>query len=321
MYVRNKKTTYFHCFALKTDNSLFCHRDIHTIHNAYCVSNAVDYAKKTMFYQRVCQLNKGSVIIDFSTEHHFTSIYRNCIFPHFLASGGQLFWTKDWNNMNKYSNSKLQILGIKRTPHCNHQSSPIWLFSHLQLFAISIRQNFFPREAITHAATVKTPTSFVLLWLTTYNVSSEKRRMFCFLIGWGNWVGLPVKNWYAVVYIATFSAKVLAFIIWRWPLVQMPQNKWNILNTFLKLMKGKSLREHSLHGKIAASVLLKLLLGYLMMPHQWRPTVHERNSIFKCKQTYNPWSLRTRKIQLHNDEIRGDILQPPHRHLTPAVVS
>jgi len=32
---------------------------------------------------------------------------------------------------------------------------------------------------------------------------------------------------------------------------------------------------------------------------------------------YSPWSLRTRKILLHNDVVRGDILQPPHRHLTP----
>jgi len=38
--------TYFHFFALKTDNSLFCHRDISTIHNGYCISNAVVYAKK-----------------------------------------------------------------------------------------------------------------------------------------------------------------------------------------------------------------------------------------------------------------------------------
>ena len=43
--VRNTKNTYFHFFALKTDNSLFCHRDNPTIHNGYCVSNAVDYAK------------------------------------------------------------------------------------------------------------------------------------------------------------------------------------------------------------------------------------------------------------------------------------
>ena len=41
-----KKTTYFHFFALKTDNLLFCHRDILTTHNGYCVSNVVDYAKK-----------------------------------------------------------------------------------------------------------------------------------------------------------------------------------------------------------------------------------------------------------------------------------
>ena len=33
-------------YILKRDNSLFCHRDIPTIHNGYCISNAVDYAKK-----------------------------------------------------------------------------------------------------------------------------------------------------------------------------------------------------------------------------------------------------------------------------------
>ena len=41
-----KKTTYFHDFFLKTDTPLFCHRDIPTIHNGYCVSKAVDYAKR-----------------------------------------------------------------------------------------------------------------------------------------------------------------------------------------------------------------------------------------------------------------------------------
>ena len=40
--VVRKNPTYF---ALKTDNSLFCHH-FPTIHNGYCVSNAVDYAKK-----------------------------------------------------------------------------------------------------------------------------------------------------------------------------------------------------------------------------------------------------------------------------------
>jgi len=44
--VRNIKKTYFHFFALKKDNSFYCHRDIPTIHNGYCVSNAVDYTKK-----------------------------------------------------------------------------------------------------------------------------------------------------------------------------------------------------------------------------------------------------------------------------------
>ena len=36
----------FTFFAVKTDNSLFCHRDIPNIYNGYCVCNAVDYAKK-----------------------------------------------------------------------------------------------------------------------------------------------------------------------------------------------------------------------------------------------------------------------------------
>ena len=59
--VRNKKPTYFHFFALKTDNALFCHQDIPTIHNGYCVSNGVDYAKKNYVLSTFCQhshLNK-----------------------------------------------------------------------------------------------------------------------------------------------------------------------------------------------------------------------------------------------------------------------
>ena len=48
------KTTYFLFFALKTDNSLFCHRDIPTIHNGYSVSNAVDYAKKDNVLPTIC---------------------------------------------------------------------------------------------------------------------------------------------------------------------------------------------------------------------------------------------------------------------------
>ena len=63
--VVRKKNTYFHFFALKTDTSLFCHRDIPTIHNGYCVSNAVDYcvsnavdyAKKNYVLPTICRLN------------------------------------------------------------------------------------------------------------------------------------------------------------------------------------------------------------------------------------------------------------------------
>ena len=40
-----------------SDNSLFCHRDFPTIHNGYCVSNAVDYAKKNDVLPTICQLN------------------------------------------------------------------------------------------------------------------------------------------------------------------------------------------------------------------------------------------------------------------------
>jgi len=51
-----KPYTSFHFFALKTDNSLFCHRDIPSIRNGYCVSNAVDYAKKNdLSTELMCQ--------------------------------------------------------------------------------------------------------------------------------------------------------------------------------------------------------------------------------------------------------------------------
>jgi len=43
-----------------------------TIHNGYCVSNAVDYAKKN---DVLLTISSGSVKIDFSTEHNLTSIY------------------------------------------------------------------------------------------------------------------------------------------------------------------------------------------------------------------------------------------------------
>ena len=73
-----KKATYFHFFALKTDNSLFCNWDIPTIHNGYCVSNAVIMQRKLCFTNDLSTeiRIKGSVIIDFSTEHNLTIIYR-----------------------------------------------------------------------------------------------------------------------------------------------------------------------------------------------------------------------------------------------------
>jgi len=46
------------------------------------------------------------------------------------------------------------------------------------------------------------------------------------------------------------------------------------------------------------------------------PLAHAQNSIFKCKQQtctlHDPWGPE--KIWLHNDVVRGDFLQPPHRH-------
>jgi len=56
-------------------------------------------------------------------------------------------------------------------------------------------------------------------------------------------------------------------------------------------MKGKALRKHILHGKTAASVLLKLLISSNERCHTTdAPLAHEQNSIFKCKQhtIYDP---------------------------------
>ena len=69
----------FTFFVLKADNSPFLHRDIPTIHNGYCVSNAVDYAKKSDVLPTILSWIRGSVIIYFSTEHNLTSIYRYVI--------------------------------------------------------------------------------------------------------------------------------------------------------------------------------------------------------------------------------------------------
>jgi len=60
-----------------------------------------------------------------------------------------------------------------------------------------------------------------------------------------------------------------------------------------------------------------------MMPHHWRPLAHERNSIFKCKQhtcTLHDL-LRTRKIWLHNDVVRGDFLHDHYQSHSLAMCS
>ena len=52
-----KNLLIFTFFALKTDNSLVCDRDIPAIHNGYCVGNAVDYKKKNDVLPTIYQLN------------------------------------------------------------------------------------------------------------------------------------------------------------------------------------------------------------------------------------------------------------------------
>jgi len=84
---------------------------------------------------------------------------------------------------------------------------------------------------------------------------------------------------------------------------------------------GKAISKQSLHGKTAASVLLKLFISENERCHSTHALAHERDSIFKCKQHTIQYPWGPGKILLPNDEVRGDILQPPHRHLTPAVVS
>ena len=68
----------------------------------------------------------------------------------------------------------------------------------------------------------------------------------------------------------------------------------HLKRSYNKLMKGKTLRKHSLHEKTSASVLLKLFIS----GNEWwhttdAPLAHEQNSIFKCKQhtctLHDPW--------------------------------
>jgi len=77
--------------------------------------------------------------------------------------------------------------------------------------------------------------------------------------------------------------------------------------------KEKPLKSIACMGKKWPRFLLKLFIsGYekVIMPHHWRPLAHGQNLFSNVKK--HTWSLRTRKIKLHNDEKWGDILQPPH---------
>jgi len=49
-------------------------------------------------------------------------------------------------------------------------------------------------------------------------------------------------------------------------------------------MKGKALGKHSLHGKIEASVLLKLFISGNEICHSTDAPYRMSGSIFKCKQ-------------------------------------
>ena len=66
-------------------------------------------------------------------------------------------------------------------------------------------------------------------------------------------------------------------------------------------MKEKALRKQRLHGKIAASVLLKLFISSNERCHTTdAPLAHEQKSFFKCKQHT---LLDPKGPELHNDEV------------------
>jgi len=89
--VRNKKTTYFHVFALKKKTIRFSAIGIFLLYiTATALVTQKIMQRKTMFYQRFFNWIKGSVIIDFSTEHNLTSIYRYFFHLMFWASRGTL---------------------------------------------------------------------------------------------------------------------------------------------------------------------------------------------------------------------------------------
>ena len=58
--VRNKENLHIFTFLLENRQFAFLLLGYsYYIHNGYCVSNAVDYAKKNDVLPTICQLNKG----------------------------------------------------------------------------------------------------------------------------------------------------------------------------------------------------------------------------------------------------------------------
>jgi len=96
-------------------------------------------------------------------------------------------------------------------------------------------------------------------------------------------------------------------------------------NNSFQLRKGKFIRKHNLHEETCS-------LGFIEAVDQWKlkdatpltPPSAWAELYFQMKTTYYAWSQRTRKIQLHSDAVKGvkgEIVQPPHKHLSPAVVN
>jgi len=65
-------------------------------------------------------------------------------------------------------------------------------------------------------------------------------------------------------------------------------------------MKGKALRKQSLHGKIAAYVLLSCSSVVTKYSTPLHPIAHELNSVFKCLQhtIHDPWGQEKYKYTL-----------------------
>jgi len=66
---------------------------------------------------------------------------------------------------------------------------------------------------------------------------------------------------------------------------------------FINLWKGKVLRKHSLHEENSSLSFIEW-----KMPLNWRPLVHEQNSIFKCKQHTIHDILKCKQHKIHEPE-------------------